>query len=360
MPLSAQLHDRQDFEKRTLRALAGAGVLAGLAVMCRQVHLPVNPVWMALLGAGMGAAPGGWKARLAVGVGLLVTLDLPGLFRLPSPLAPFCMGVIAASAVDFGRVTRMPLRVLAGVLGAGALVPLALYVKRVMDARLFDNHPGTPGLVLAMGVVALFWSVGRLASHVTVHDHPVEARGEAVENRLTGEVRALVARARRLHKECRREAGRLAAGPGRMELLGVLDRLATGAFALAEEYTELTTRLEDARGAEVDTQVKELRARAATMTDSVARRQLELAASSLGEELNHLDVLSRKRERLLARLHAQVAMVERARVSFVGVHGGELAAKGEQAARLAQRLSELEQGDTGASTSPSVPLSSRG
>lgn len=41
----------------------------------------------------------------------------------------------------------------------------------------------------------------------------------------------------------------------------------------------------------------------AASEDAVARRQLELAASSLGEELNPLATLSRKQERLLAQLH---------------------------------------------------------
>jgi peptidoglycan hydrolase CwlO-like protein len=101
---------------------------------------------------------------------------------------------------------------------------------------------------------------------------------------------------------------------------------------------------------DVDQQVKDLKARAAATGDSVARRQLELAASSLGEELNHLETLGRRKERLLAQLHAQVALLERARVSLVGAQGGELGDKGAQAAQLARRLAAL--GQEGAPPAP--------
>jgi hypothetical protein len=103
--------------------------------------------------------------------------------------------------------------------------------------------------------------------------------------------------------------------------------------------------------------VRELRNRASTTQDAVARRQLELAASSLGEELNHLDALSRRRERLLAQLHAQVALLERARVSFVGVQGSEMGAKGAQAAQLARKLKSLGEDSSAPPAEDAAPVS---
>ncbi|ATB34891.1 hypothetical protein CYFUS_000298 [Cystobacter fuscus] len=347
MPLLVQLQEREDFEKRTLLALAGAAALSPVLALTTHLYLPVNTAWLALLGAGIASTRGGWKTRLAMGVGLMVGLTVIWQVRAPAALTQFCMGLLAAGAVDLWRVARRPYGVLAGMVGAGALVPLGMYVKAVLDARLFSPRPGMVSALVGLTVVALFWGVGRLASYVRVHGNKIEARGAALEGQLTGEAQGLVMRTVKLHKECRREVGRMEAGPGRKELTGVLDKLATGVFTLAEEYAELLARLQGARAADVSTQVQELRAKAAAATDAVARRQLELAASSLGEELNHLDVLDRKRERLLAQLHAQVALVERARVSLVGARGGDAAAKGAQAAHLAQRLAELGQEDAG-------------
>ena len=168
---------------------------------------------------------------------------------------------------------------------------------------------------VGLAAVALFWSVGMLAAHVTVHGNAVEARGSALEKQLSGEAQGLVSRAVTLYAQCQKEAARLTPGPGRTELVGVLEKMAREVFSLAESHAELEAQLRAVHQGEVDAQVKELRAKAAAATDAVARRQLELAASSLGEELNHLDLLGRKRERQLAQLHAQVALLERARVA---------------------------------------------
>ena len=360
MPLFVRLQEREDFEARTLRALLGAAATLPVMFLCRKLHLPVSVPFFAMLGAGIGAFSGSWKMRLALGLGLLVSLVEGMSLRLPRDIALLGMGLGTALLADLGGLRRRPLRSAAGMLGSGGLVLLGMYVKTVMDARLFHSRPGMVGLGLGVMVVALFWSVGRLAAHVTVHGSRVGSRGEALAARLQGEVQGLVSRAVLLHAECRREVDALPSGPGRTQLQGVLDTLATGVFTLAEEYAELEARLRGARAEEVGTQVKELRAKAAAMTDAVARRQLELAASSLGEELNHLDVLDRKRERLLAQLHAQVALVERARVSLVGVRGGgDLAAKGAQAAQLAQRLSEMGQEDAASVPPPPERLSGR-
>lgn len=245
---------------------------------------------------------------------------------------------------------------LAGAVGAGAMVPLGLYVKQVMDARLFDGRLGAVGAVLGFAAVALFWSVGTLAAHVRVHGDAMEARGAVLETQLSGEAQGLVSRAVTLYRQCQKVVGRLGAGPERTELLGVLEKMTREVFTLAEAHAGLEAQLAAVEQGGVDAQVKELRAKAAAATDSVARRQLELAASSLGEELNHLDVLGRKRERLLAQLHAQVALLERARVSLVGVQGGDVASKGAQAAQLARKLAALGQEDSGSGESaPSRP-----
>ena len=357
MPLSVQLQEREDFEVRTLRALGG-GAAVGLAVAAAwKTGLRMDMAFFAIAGAAVASARVDWKVRLGMLVGLPVLLTLPDVLNVPPPLAEGCMGALAAGVVGaLGLAWRpRPWQVLAGAVGAGALVPVGLYVKAVMEARLFEGHLGPLSTMLGLTTVALFWAVGMLATHVRVHANAVEARGSALETQLTGEAQGLVSRAGVLYQECRREAGRLAAGPGRTELLGVLEKMAREVFSLAETHAGLEAQLHAVKQGDVDAQVKELRAKAAATTDAVARRQLELAASSLGEELNHLDLLDRKRERLLAQLHAQVALLERARVSMVGVRGGDVASKGAQAAQLAQRLAALGQEDAGPSAPAPLP-----
>ncbi|QRK10701.1 hypothetical protein JQX13_11840 [Archangium violaceum] len=361
MPLSVQLREREDFEVRTLRALGG-GALAGLlAAVAARVHLHVDPGFFAVAGAALAGARVDWKVRLGMLVGLPVLLNIPDVLNVPTPWAEACMGAMAAGLVGALGTAWRPRapQVLAGAVGAGAMVPLGLYVKAVMDARVFDGRLGAVGTVLGLAAVALFWSVGTLATHVSVHGNAVEAHGSALEKQLSGEARGLVSRAVTLYQQCQKEAARLSAGPGKTELVGVLEKMAREVFTLAQTHAELEAQLRAVPQGELDTQVQELRAKAAATTDAVARRQLELAASSLGEELNHLDMLGRKRERLLAQLHAQVALLERARVSLVGVQGGDVASKGAQAAQLARKLAALGQEDPDSPAPAPRPESTR-
>ncbi|WP_434385527.1 hypothetical protein [Melittangium boletus] len=353
MPLSVQLQAREDFEVRTLRAVAGAACMAPLVALGEWLHVRVDVAFFALLGAALGSLRAGWKPWAMMLMGLPLLLSLPTQLHLPAPLAWVSMGVIAAGLTGLvhPRWTSRWGPYVAGTLGAGALMPLGLYVQRVLDARLFDKTLGPLHAAPGLAVVALFWSVGRLAGHLEVHTHAVESQGARLRARLAGEPRELVERTVTLHRECLQETARLARAPGRARLEGVLEGLALEVFKHAEAHTQLESQLQGARGQDVDAQVLALRAKAAAAVDPVARRQLELAAGALGEELNRLDGLGRKRDRMLAQLHAQVAMMERARVSLVSVRGGDLASQGEQAEQLALRLTELGQETTGQESS---------
>ncbi|MCK8501516.1 autophagy-related protein 17 [Myxococcus fulvus] len=352
MALSLQFLHREEFESRTLRALGGGACMGIFAALALRLWAPFEPVvrltlepgYFAVLGAALAAARtakgGGWGLRAA----LTVLPVFPFLFSAPWPLAQSVAGCIAAALVTWlghGREQPgAPVPVALSAAAAGVLTPVGLYVQQVLDARLLGDTT-LLSLVVGYACVALFWSIGTLPSHLVLHTDAVEARGKALQGTLSGEAKELTTRALGLYQQCKTSALRLPASPGRQELLGVVEKMASESFSLAEAHAGLTAQLDSVVAHDVDAQVKELRARAAATQDTVARRQLELAASSLGEELNHLDALGRKQERLLAQLHAQVALLERARVSFVGAQGHELGTKGEQAAQLARRLKGL-------------------
>jgi hypothetical protein len=343
MAFSLQLVHREDFEGRTLRALAGGAAVGTLAALAQRIGLPVDPGFAVVAAALAGARPvTGYSAALRAA--LVALPAFPYFFEAASPVPQAFSGAIAAALVAwlgqggerFGKASA----VVAGALATGATVALGLHVKEVLDARFFPSG-GLLGALVGFTSVALFWSVGTLASHLLAHMDPVESRGGALEDTLKGEAKELVGRTLTLYRQCRGVAMKLPAGAGRSELVEVLRKLARESFTQAESHAGLEAQLESVAQGDVDAQVKDLRARAAATEDAVARRQLELAASSLGEELNRLNTLMRKRERLLAQLHAQVALLERARVSLVGAAGSEVSAKGAQAAELARRLAAM-------------------
>ncbi|AGC41552.1 hypothetical protein MYSTI_00193 [Myxococcus stipitatus DSM 14675] len=365
MAFSMQFLHREEFESRTVRALGGGacmGIFAALALRLWEpfqhvVHLSLEPGYFAVVAAALAAAKPTQGYALGLRAALMVLPVFPFFFAAPAPLPQSVAGAIAAALVAWlghgreGAGAGASTSVAASAAAAGMLTPVGLYVQQVMDAN-FLGGTGLLSQVLGYACVALFWSIGTLPSHLMLHTDAVEARGNTLKGALKGEAQELTTRAVGLYQHCKTAVLRMPPSPGRQELLDVLEKMASESFSLAEAHAALTAQLDSVVAHDVDAQVKELRARAAAIQDSVARRQLELAASSLGEELNHLDALSRKRERLLAQLHAQVALLERARVSFIGAQGHELGAKGEQAAQLARKLKGL--GDE--SAIPPAPL----
>jgi hypothetical protein len=344
MALSVQFLHREEFESRTLRALGGAAAMGVLAALALRLRITLDPGYFAVVAAALAGAKPALGYGVALRAALAVLPAFPFFFSAVDPVPQALAGAIAAGLVAWlghGREgVGPPVSVAASAAAAAVLTPLGLYVQQVLDAR-FLAGTGLVSSLVGFLTVALFWSIGTLPANATLHTDTVEARGGTLEGALKGEAKELVTRALGLYRQCKALALGMPASAGRQQLLSVLEKMAGESFSLAEAHGALEAQLESVVANDVDAQVKELRARAAATGDAVARRQLELAASSLGEELNHLDVLARRRERLLAQLHAQVALLERARVSFIGARGSEMSVKSVQAAQLAQKLKSL-------------------
>ena len=361
MALTAQFLHREEFESRTLRALGGAAFVGVRGAVAQRLHFPLEPGYFAVVAAALAAAKPPLKYGILLRTALVLGPTLPFFFSTEEPLPQSLAGAIAAALVAWlgnGREEPgRPLSVAASAAAAGVLVPVGLYTQHVLQARFFGDEGLLPMLVTFL-TLALFWSIGTLPANVVVESDVVEARGRLLEDTLQGEARLLALRALTLYRQCKDVVLRMPSSAGRKELLGVLEKMTLESFSLAEAHAGLEAQLGSVVANDVDAQVRELRQRAASTQDAVARRQLELAASSLGEELNHLDALSRRRERLMAQLHAQVALLERARVSFVGVQGSDMGAKGAQAAQLARKLKSLGEDPSAPAPEEDRPVSS--
>ncbi|WP_164011085.1 DUF1090 domain-containing protein [Pyxidicoccus trucidator] len=359
MALSMQFLHREEFESRTLRALGGAACMGVLGAVAQRLNFPLEPGYFAVVAAALAGAKVAPQHAVALRLALVVLPAVPFFFDTVEPIPQSLAGATAAALVAWlgsgSDKPGKPFPVAASAAAAGVLVPLALFVQQVLEARFVGTRGLLPVLVGFL-TVALFWGIGTLPANVVMELDAVEARGRLLADSLKGEARELAARALGLYRQCKAVVLRMPASAGRLELLGVVEKMASESFSIAEAHAGLEAQLGSVVANDVDAQVRELRSRAAATQDSVARRQLELAASSLGEELNHLDALTRRRERLLAQLHAQVALLERARVSFVGVQGSEMGAKGAQAAQLARRLKSLGEDSTAPASEDAAPV----
>lgn len=294
-------------------ALAGAFVVAGYLGAVGFVLVP--PV-VALLGLAGGALdPGIARWPLLAGMvfatpGILVgalarpaTLPAGGL---PRPL----VAAIAGAATVAGGLTAAHL---SGLL-AGLLPPLARF--------------GAEG-----ALVGFYAGLGTLAAHLGPAAPPSLRRLRRLARTLSApDLADLVARAASLHGATLKV---LAAEP---DLAGALrtdlDQVAGRVGALAARCDAVDTDLGEDVAARLDTEIGALARLAEASADAAAAERYRVAGRTLLAQADQVRRLRTGRERAVAALHAQVALLERTQLSLVALRASD-------SGRLAEELSGL-------------------
>lgn len=350
-----QLHQREAFERNVTRALAfgaGAGVLH---LALSRIGLSLIPLaYVATVAACLSMVRGDRLDRLLL-VGLSVAL--PAVAFLLDVASPWKLGLAGALAgavmVRAHQCERGGENQVGGarpgipnhLLGAGLTAALALagtQVAHVFVTRL--NEIAAPSLLtsaIAGVVVTLFVALGSVAAHLALMPDPVEARCEELLPKLQGDFQTLGTRALTLYRQCGESLAQLPREPAREELARTLGKMTKDAVELAADWAGVESQLEDHAAKDLLTEAEDLQKSAQAATDVVARRQLEVAAASLREEVQRLTELGRRRERILAKLKAQVALLERARVSLISLRSGHTQLKAAELTALARRFGAM-------------------
>ncbi len=349
-----QLHHREAFERTVTRALAG-GAGAGLIHLATlRVGLPLPLAWLVPAAVVLACAQGDrWDRILLGGLGVLLTA-LPYALGMAPEWTVACSAAAAGALLVRARLSERgekgqvaearPTLIhfgLGAVLSAG-LTLAGSEVARVFSARLSDlATPALLGASVAGGILGLFVGLSAVAAHLGLSADPVEARAEELLPRLAGDFRMLCERALSLYRQCGQSLAVLPREPAREELARTLARITRDAVELASEWAGVESQLEERAQAELQAEREDLERSARASTDAVARRQLELAAASLAEEVEHLGELKGRRERILARLRAEVALLERARVALLSLRSGQAQLKAAELSALARRFRSL-------------------
>jgi hypothetical protein len=228
---------------------------------------------------------------------------------------------------------------------AGATAGLSvagLKVAEILSARMTDA--ATPLLLNAAvsgTIIALFAGLGSLASHVALKADPVEARCDEVLPLLDGEFADQLNKALSLYRQCGRQLASLPRESAREELARTVGKLTKDAIELAAEWAGVESQLHDDAHRDLEKEIAELTESASKARDAVAKKQLELAASSLKEELERLGEMRLKRERVLAKLKSQVALLERARVALIGMRSSHATVRAAEMSAVARKLNAL-------------------
>jgi hypothetical protein len=357
-----QLHHREAFERNVTRALA-AGAGAGLLHLATlKIGLPLPLAYLVIAGTVLAVARGDkWDRLLLSGLGVVLPALPYALGMAPAWTAGLSAAAAGALLVrahlnergEEGQVGERRPTLANYLLGAALCAGLTLggvEVARILATRLADL--ATPVLLAASvagAIVGLFVGLSSVAAHLGLASDPVEARCEELLPRLSGNFHTLAQRALTLYRQCGQSLAQLPREPAREELARTLSRMTRDAVELASEWAGVEAQLEERAQTELQTERDELLRAAKASTDAVARRQLESAAASLSEEMERLGELKQRRERILARLRAQVAQLDRARVALLSLRSGHAQMKAAELSALNRRFralstSQLEEG----------------
>ncbi|HYX92838.1 MAG TPA: hypothetical protein VE782_14835, partial [Myxococcaceae bacterium] len=349
-----QFHRRESFERNVGRALLAGAVAGGVQLALDSLGWRLPLAYLALAATCVAFARGDRADRLLLSaLGLIV------------PAVVWGMGFAAGWTVALGGAAAGLLMVRANqcergeegqlgvdrpgavnyAFGASVTAGLALAgveVVRVLSLRLADISTPAPLSALATGAaLALFIALGSLPAHVALRPDPVEARCEELIPQLSGEFRLLASRALALYRQCGSALARLPRDPAREELARTLADMTRAAVELASEWAGVEHELEERAQKELNLEIADLEKSARACADALARQQLLSAAESLREELVRVEELRLRRERILARLKAEVALLERARVALIGLRSGQAQIRATELAAIARRFASL-------------------
>jgi hypothetical protein len=233
-------------------------------------------------------------------------------FCLVSIPAAVVLGAAAAGFVHAGPAGTPTGRQLAGAGGAAAGAGWALWLMPQL-LKLLHGLPQVPIAIGLSAAAAMLFALGLVAPHVQLDADEISARLRALAGD-SGE---------RLRKTWARCTANLVRAPSgaRAELRPMLARLVTEAEQMLRSASNLDTRLKAANPADAEAQLQQLKLELGAATDSLTRERLQSAATSLSDSLEHLQTLTRKRERFGAELKLKLATLERAALSLETAQG---------------------------------------
>lgn len=345
--------DHAQFQRMVARAAAGAAggaLLADALAWVVGTGLWQSPILTVGVMAGALAAVSArgpkkwWRAAL----GGLAGVVGAGLFTLTSglwpPFAALLLGAAAAPVLAEGQpLSRKAVTAgLAGVAGAAGI-----FVARVMLGwEVFDGVvPSLIGHAAAGSAAGLFVGLAGAPRFLGRPLDPVEAQYQPALAVKDGEIHGILTRTIGLHRALKADLAARAEDPGVDRVRGREQELVIRILQIAAECRRVQHDLEATPDKEIRERIEELGRRAEGAADAGARNTYQSAVASLEAQLEALTRIEAGRERIVARLHATVALLEKLRFSLIHLRsahaervGGELSPVTEALEALAYEI----------------------
>lgn len=342
-----EFSDQPGFQANALYAVLGGAsgaLVAHLLERLMGTHGSVG-LFLALATAGalsaVSARMGGWL-RAGIGAALGVAGALLHQLSLPEwpLLGALLLGAAAAPVLARGEP---PERMAATGALTGAFAFAGLYVAKVlMDSGFLGPLlPAPLAAAAAGGAFGLFVGLGATPKHLTRAEEPVEkAYTKALED-AAGELKEILERALLIYRAIRVDL--LARPPGKMELeLGKrVSDLSLRILRITEQAHGIERDLGAAPAKELEARIEGLKKKAEATSDAAARATFASTIESLDAQKQAVDAIGRGLERVVARLHANVALLEKVRFSLVHAKSADAERFGGEASPLAETIEEL-------------------
>jgi hypothetical protein len=342
-----EFSDHGSFHGTVLRAMAGSGAGVFLAFLVDWllgfglIDSWVLPVVIAAgaLGA-IGARGKNWlKGLMSAGFGALGG----GLFALLAStplLAAVVLGIAAAPVLADGDSNK---RKAVTALLTSALGMAGFYVGGVLLSLPILGSLVSPWVAagVAGAAAGLFFGLGAAPKHLARPMDPVEQKYLEALNQRDGEIYEILHRALTIHCAVKTDL------EGRIDeetVKGLGNRVSEMMLRIlhiAEQCRKIEIDLSAAPAYELEERIAQLEKKAEAATDVHAKRTYENAVSSLDEQRRALATIGRGRERVIAKLHANVALLEKVRFSLLHLRSADAERVGGESGPVAEALEEL-------------------
>lgn len=316
--LVARLFDIGLLEPALLPMAIGAGALGAIAVRGKK--------WIkGLLGGALG-----------LGGGALFAATAPYW----SPFAALLFGASAIPVLADGESWKR--KTVTGVV-AGALAAAGVYVGQViLTWDLFGGMvPGPLASAAAGAAAGLFFGLAAAPKYILRPADPVEVAFLEALTTKDGEIHSLLDRTLDIHRAVKRDLEARTDDPSLSGLDEQVNTMTLQILQIAHECRRISADLAEAPGAELDERIAQLEEKVKASGDAAAAGTYRAAIATLDEQRQGIAAIQRGRERVVARLHANVALLEKVRFSLVHLRSADAQRVGGEATVLTETLDEL-------------------
>jgi hypothetical protein len=331
-----------DFQRSALH-MAAFGALAGLLAFIVGKVWPglgglTGPAGMALVmaAAAHGAAD---PSRRDAPRHLLYLAVMAGVMTLGAIVFRGEAAIAALVAPAAFMLARGPggLRLAFGLaVAAIAVLAARLVILRLVGSQELAGLPAWLTAALAGSAGAFVAVVGTVGRHLTlVQDRVAEARAALGTARLAGEMGELVSRADTVWARVS------SALPEDDQVRHAVADAIVRLYEVARRWHEVEHDGGRPSAAALVDRMAQLDARREASTDEVARAQYGQARAALAEQLRYVEGIATSRERVLARMHNYLAVMERLRLAMVSQRSADASHQASEVKPILDDLRDL-------------------